>query len=378
MFERLYHNLLLPQKSACRTRQVLRAKLFSAGVNQRLRRATKAHTGVSMLKTNWAVFALVLCVILCLSMPQADAQQNAKEAYPNRPIRFLVPFTVGGGADIAARTMAQTLGDELGQQIVVDNRPGSGGVLGMEMATTSSANGYTLVMGNISTIAVAPAVYRRLPYDPIRDLSPITLIASSPYVMSVTASMAPKTVQEFVALAKSRPGKLNYASTGIASPGHLTAALLSVSSGIQMEHVPYKDISQIFVDMYSGQIQLYFSGISPALTQMKSGKIRLLAVTSAKRSPQLAELPTVAETGVPGFEVTGWYGLFAPGGTPPKIVGQINAAVKKIAAGRDLPKRFAAIGADLTTNTPEEFAAFVKSEITKWAKVVKDSGMRID
>ena len=326
-----------------------------------------------MLKTIWVIFALVLCI----SIPHADAQQKAKDAYPNRPIHFLVPFTVGGGADIAARTIAQSLGDELGQQIVVDNRPGSGGVLGMEIAATSSANGYTLVIGNISTIAVAPAVYRKLPYDPIRNLAPITLVSSSPFVMSVTPSIAPKTVQEFVALAKSRPGKLNYASTGIASPGHLTAALLSVLSGIQMEHVPYKDISQIFVDMYSGQIQLYFPGISPALTQMKSGKIRTLAVTSTKRSPQIPELPTVAEAGVPGFEVTGWYGLFAPAGTPPKIIGQINAAVKKISAGSDLQKRFIAIGGDLTTNTPEEFLTFVKSETKKWARVVKESSMRV-
>lgn len=328
-----------------------------------------------MLKTNWAAMALVLCI----SMPQADAQpKKANDAYPSRPIHFLVPFTVGGGADIAARTIAQNLGDELGQQIVVDNRPGSGGVLGMEIAAKSSANGYTLVIGNISTIAVAPAVYRKLPYDPVRDLSPITLVSSSPYAMSVTASIAPKTVQEFVALAKSRPGQLNYASTGIASPGHLTATLLSVLSGIQMVHVPYKDISQIFIDLYSGQIQLYFSGISPALTQMKSGKIRVLAVTSAKRSRQIPALPTVAEEGVPGFEVAGWYGLFTPVGTPPKIIGQINAAVKNIAAGHDLQKRFTAIGADLTTNTPEEFSAFIKSEIKKWAKVVKESGMRVD
>jgi tripartite-type tricarboxylate transporter receptor subunit TctC len=327
-----------------------------------------------MLKTTWVAFALFSCI----STPHAGAQPKAKDAYPNRPIHFLVPFTVGGGADIAARTIAQSLGEELGQQIVVDNRPGSGGVLGMEIAATSSADGYTLVIGNISTIAVSPAVYRKLPYDPVHDLSPITLVSSSPFVMSVTASIAPRTVQEFVALAKSRPGKLNYASTGLASPGHLSAALLSVSSGIQMEHVPYKDISQIFVDMYSGQIQLYFPGISPALTQMKSGKIRALAVTSTRRSPQIPELPTVAEAGVPGFEVTGWYGLFTPAGTPPKIIGQINAAVKKISAGPDLQKRYAAIGADLTTNTPEEFSAFVKTEIKKWAKVVKESGMRVD
>ncbi len=300
------------------------------------------------------------------------------QGYPTRPIHFLVPFTVGGGADIAARTIAQNLGDELGQQIVVDNRPGSGGVLGMEIAATSSANGYTLVMGNIGTIAVAPAVYRKLPYDPVRDLAPITLLAASTYVMGVTASMSPRTVQEFVAMAKSNPGKLNYASTGIGSPGHLSAALLSVLSGIRMEHVPYKDISQIFVDMYAGQMQLYFSGISPALTQMKTGKIRVLAVTSARRSPQIPELPTMAEAGVPSFEVSGWYGLFTPAGTPPKIIAQINVAVKKIAASRDLQKRFAAIGADLTTSTPEELSAFVKSEILKWAKVVKESGMRVD
>lgn len=327
-----------------------------------------------MRRKTRAVFALIVCV----TVPQAGAQQKARDAYPNRPIHFLVPFTVGGGADIAARTIAQTLGDELGQQVVVDNRPGSGGVLGMEIAATSSPNGYTMVIGNIGTIAVAPAVYRKLRYDPVRDLAPITLLAHSPYVMSVTMSTSSKTVQEFVTLAKSNPGKLNYASTGVGSPGHLSAALLSVLGGIHMEHVPYKDISQIFVDMYSGQVQLYFSGISPALAQMKSGKIRVLAITSTKRSPQIPELPTMVEAGIPGFEVSGWYGLFTPAGTPSKVIGQLNAAVKKIAAGHDLQKRFAAIGADLATSTPQELSAFVKSEITKWSKVVKESGMRVD
>ena len=298
--------------------------------------------------------------------------------YPSKPIRFILPFPPGGGTDTLARIVGQKLGENLAQTIVLDNRPGAGANIGAEIGAHSVPDGYTLVMGNIGTIAVAPAVYRKLSYDPVRDLAPITLLANSPYVMGVTASNSPKTVQEFVALAKSNPGKLNYASTGIGSPGHLSAALLSVLGGIRMEHVPYKDISQIFVDMYSGQIQLYFSGISPALTQMKTGKIRVLAITSTKRSPQIPELPTMVEAGVAGFDVSGWYGLFTPAGTPPKIIGQINAAVKKIATGRDLQKRFAAIGADLTTSTPEELSAFVKSEISKWAKVVRESGMRVD
>lgn len=322
----------------------------------------------------WSAFALVLCV----AVSHADAQHKANDAYPNRPVHFLVPFTVGGSADIVARTIAQNLSDELGQQVVVDNRPGSGGVLGTKIAAASSADGYTLVIGNISTIAVSPAMYRKLPYDSVRDFAPVTLVSSSPFVMVVTTSLAPRTLKEFVALAKSRPGKLNYASTGVGAPGHLAAELLATSTGIQMEHVPYKDISQAFVDIYAGQVQLFFLGIAPALAQIKMGKVRALAVTSSKRSPQIPDLPTVAESGVPGFDVTGWYGLFMPAGTPPGVIAQMNAAMKKISASPDLRRRFSNLGAELITNSPEQFSAFVKTEIIKWAKVVKDSGIRIE
>jgi tripartite-type tricarboxylate transporter receptor subunit TctC len=309
-------------------------------------------------------------------MPSAQAQQKPGNTYPERPIRFLVPFATGGTADILARVLAQSFSEKLGQQVVVDNRAGSGGVVGTEIAANSPNDGYTLLMGNISTIAVSPALYRKLPYDPKRDFAPVTQVGAAPFVMVVPASLGVTTVKQFVALAKSKPGKLNYASTGVGSPGHLSGALLSASASIQMEHVPYKAISAALADVSTGQVQLMFLGIGPTQAQIKIGKMRAVAISSAQRSPLMPELPTVAESGIPGFDVTGWYGLFVPAATSPKIVEQLNATVRQTAAAPEIQKRFSALGAELIAQSPKQFAAFVRAEMEKWAKVVKDSGIQ--
>ena len=322
--------------------------------------------------------SILLALLLFMSTPSAHAQQKAKDVYPNRPIRFLVPFTAGGTADIVARNIAQSFSDRLGQQVVVDNRAGSGGVLGTEIAAMSPGDGHTLLLGNISTIAVSPALYKKLPYDPMRDFAPVTLLASAPFVMVVSSSLGLTTVKQFIALAKSKPGKLNYASTGIGSPGHLAAALLAASAGINIEHVPYKGIAPALVDLSAGEVQLLFLGIGPTQAQIKIGKVRALAISSGKRSPLMPDLPTVAESDIPAFDVTGWYGLFVPASTPPKVIALLNTTMRQIATMPDIQKRFSSLGAELVTNTPDQFSAFVRAEIKKWSKVVKDSGIQAE
>ena len=320
----------------------------------------------------WSLVALALFAF----MSSAAAQQKSKNAYPERPIRFLVPFATGGTADILARLLAQSFTQILGQQVVVDNRAGSGGVVGTEIAAHSPPDGYTLLIGNISTIGIAPALFKKLPYDPNHDLAPVTLVGSAPFVMVVPAGLGPTTVKEFITLAKSRPGKLNYASTGIGSPGHLGGALLTASTGIKLEHIAYKGVGPALVDLSSGEVQMLFLGIGPTQAQIKLGKVRAVAISSAQRSPLMPDLPTVAESGVPGFDVTGWYGLFVPAATSPKIIEQLNAAVRQTSTTPEIQKRFSTLGAELITQSPREFAAFVRAEIQKWAKLVKDSGIQ--
>lgn len=320
-----------------------------------------------------SIFHLLMLVFV-VHAPVGSAQYGG--TYPSRPIRLLVPFTPGGNADIFARAMAKPFGEVLGQQIVVDNRAGSGGVLGTEIAANSPKDGYTIVIGNISTIGVSPALYQKLPYQPVRDFAPVSLMASAPFVMVVSASLAVQTPKEFVSLARSKPGGFNYASTGVGSPGHLAATLLASSTSIEMQHVPYKTLGPALLDMTAGQIHLLFLGIGPAQAQSKTGKIRALAVSSARRSPLIPELPTVAEAGVLGFDVTGWYGLFVPIGTPAAVVSRLHDAMTKVSTMPDLRNQFSGLGAELVSNTPEQFAALVGAEMKKWAKVVKDSGMR--
>ncbi len=318
-------------------------------------------------------------VLACMSLSAAYAQPGNKDApYPVSPIRIVVPFTPGGSADIFARAIGAKMSEAWSQQVVIDNRAGSGGVVGSEIAAKAAPDGYTLMMGITANIAINPALYRKLPYDPVRDFVPVTLVASAPYVMVVSPSLPARTAQEFLALARSKPGEFNYASMGNGSAGHLTAELLAAMAGIKLTHVPYKVIGSVLTDLGSGQVQIYFLGMLSAQAQLKGGKLRALAITGAKRSPMLPDLPTLAEAGVPGYEVTGWYGVFAPARTPRAIVLRLNGEIARILALPDVRQRLSAEGAELMVSTPEQFAAFIKSELAKWAKAVKLSGATAD
>jgi tripartite-type tricarboxylate transporter receptor subunit TctC len=306
----------------------------------------------------------------------ADADGNVP-GYPDHQIRLIVPFTVGGSADLYSRVIAQKLGEALKVSVVVDNRAGAGGVIGTQLAAESPPDGYTLLVGNIGTIGINPALYKTLPYDP-KSLVPVTEIASAPFVVVVTPEFPAKTIAQVIAMAKGKPGTLNFASTGNGSPGHLTGALMESRAGIKLTHVPYKSISSILSDLISGRIDLYFLGIAPAKTQIAAGKLIPIATTGAHRSPLMPDVPTVAEAGIPGFEVSGWYGIFLPRGASPALVTQLNRTLVKIVNDPEVKARFAADGAELVGNTPEQFAAYIDTEIRKWSEVVKMSGAKID
>jgi tripartite-type tricarboxylate transporter receptor subunit TctC len=303
---------------------------------------------------------------------------QAQTAYPARPIRFIVPFTPGGSGDIFARPVAQKMSESMGQQVVVENRPGSGGVIGTEAAAKAPPDGYTMMMGLTANVAVNPALYPKLPYDPLRDFAPVTLIASAPYVLVVPPSLPARNVKDLVALARAKPGDLAYVSLGSGSMGHLSGELLASMAGVKLLHVPYKTLGQALPDLISGQVQLLFLGIASAQPHVRSGKLRAIAVSSSKRSPQMREVPTVAESGVKGFDVTGWYGAFVPAGTPQDIVARLHKEIVRVLAMPDVRERLSGEGAELVGNSPREFDAFVRSELVKWAKVVKLSGARAD
>ena len=327
-------------------------------------------------------FPCGVAVALAAAASGAVAQPAGKSAspsdYPSRSIRFVVPFTPGGTVDILARVISPRLSEALGQQVVVDNRGGSAGVIGTEIAARSPPDGYTLMLGNTASIAINPGLYSKLPYDPVRDFAPVTLVALAPYVLVVPPSLPARSVKEMLALARARPGQLAYASTGNGSVGHLSGELLAFMAGVKLQHVPYKNIGQMMTELMSGQVQLLFLGVVSAGPYVRTGKLRALAMSGSKRSSMLPETPTVAESGVRDFEVTGWYGVFVPAGTPPQIVMRLNAEIVRIINGPEVRERLSSEGADLVGNTPGQFAAYVKSEVAKWAKVVKLSGARVD
>lgn len=307
-------------------------------------------------------------------MSVADAQT----AYPARPIRFIVPFTPGGSGDIFARPIAQKMSEQMGQQVIVENRPGSGGVIGTEAAAKAPADGYTIMMGLTANVAVNPTLYTKLPYDPLRDFAPVTLIAYAPYVLVVPPSLPARSLKELIALARAKPGDLAYVSLGSGSMGHLSGELLASMAGVKLLHVPYKNLGQAIPDLISGQAQLLFLGMASAQPHIKSGKLRAIALSGAKRSSLMPQVPTVSESGVKGFDVTGWYGVFVPAATPQDIIVRLHKEIVRALAMPDLRERLLGEGAELVGNSPREFDAFVRSELVKWAKVVKLSGAKAD
>lgn len=297
------------------------------------------------------------------------------QMYPNRPVRFIVPYPAGGATDIISRLIGDKLGAALGQQFVIDNRAGGGQKIGTGLAAKAAPDGYTILLVSI-THAINPGLFKEMPYDAITDFSPITLTARSPLVLVVHPSVPAKSVRELIALMKAQPGKLNTATSGIGSGGHLAAELFKSMAGVGMTFVPYKGGSLAYIDLIGGQVDLMFTSPAATLSYAKAGKLRVLATTGAKRSPATAELPTVAEaTGMRGYEAGLWYGVVAPDGTPRAIVRLLNAEIVKALQLPDVRDPLAVQAVEAVSSTPEEFAMHIKSEIAKWAKVIKDANI---
>jgi tripartite-type tricarboxylate transporter receptor subunit TctC len=312
-------------------------------------------------------------IALLMGASTAQAQD-----YPSRPIRIIVPSTAGGSVDTLARTVGSNLSQRWGQQVVVDNRSGAGGVIGGEITAKAPPDGYTLIMATIAAMATNVSLAKKLPYDPVRDFAPITLVASQQIVLLVNPNVAARTAQELIQLAKSKPGQLTFASAGNGSGGHLSGELLKILAGIDLTHVPYKGISPAIVDVISGQVTMTFASIISGTPHVKTGRLRALAVTGARRSPALPELPTMMEAGVRGYESSTWYGLLAPKATSRAIVTKLNREVVAIINLPEVKANLLAEGAEPVGNTPEQFGEFIKAEIAKWGKVIRTAGLRAE
>jgi tripartite-type tricarboxylate transporter receptor subunit TctC len=300
------------------------------------------------------------------------------QSYPARPIRIVVPFPAGGIADLFARVIGQKFNDAWGQPAVVENRPGAGGNIGAEIVAKSPPDGYTLVMGSIGTHSVNVSLFSKLGYDPIRDFAPVSLVMEAEGLLVLHPSVPAQSVKALIALARARPGQLSYASAGNGTAGHLSGELFKSMAKVDMVHVPYKGNVPAIIDLMAGQTSLLFATMPTVLPQVQAGRLKALAVTSSARSPAAPQLPTIAEAALPGYSVTNWIGLFAPAGTPRDIVNKLNAETLRVMQAPEIQKRLVNEGAKFTPMTPDEYAAFVKSEIAKWAKVVKEAGIRVD
>ena len=328
-------------------------------------------------RTESPMKALRLLLGLLLSyLPFAVLAQA--DAYPSKSIRIVVPFPPGGATDIAARLIGTKLSERWKQPVVVENKPGAGGNLGSDIVAKAPPDGYTLVMGVTGSHAINTSLYSKMPYDPVADFEPITQVAVVPNVVVVHPGVPAATLAELVALAKKEPGKLNYASLGNGTAAHLTMEMFKTAAGIDLAHIPYKGSAPAVADLLAGQVQVMVDGLPSALPHVKAGKLRALAVTSAKRSAAAPDLPTIAESGYPGFFADAWSGLFAPKHTPKPIVDKLAAEVQRILDLPDVRERLASLGAEPVGSTPAEFAGHVRREIDKWSRVVKASGARVD
>jgi len=296
------------------------------------------------------------------------------QTYPTKPIRFIAAFSAGGPSDIVARAMAKRMSEVLGQPVIVDNRTGAGGNIGAEAVAKAPPDGYTVLLGG-SYVIIAPALYLKPPFDPIRDFAPIGLIVSNQYVLVTHPSVPARSVRDLIKVAKAQPGKLNYASTGPGSPPRLAGELFKSMAGVDMVNISYKGATPALIDMIGGHIDVYFGGISGTLPPIASNKIRPLAVTSTKRSSQLPEIPTVAEAALPGYDITTWFGLLAPAGTPREIINKLNAVIIGIVNEKEMTNYLIGQGVDPVTTTPDQFAAYIKNEVPKFAKIVKAAGI---
>ncbi len=322
-------------------------------------------------RTLLAAFAASLAAALA---PAAVGQP----AFPTKPIRIVVPFPPGGTTDILARAAAQKMTEAWKEQAVVDNRPGAGGNIGAELVARSPADGYTLLMGTVGTHAINASLYAKMPYDHVKDFAPVILVAAVPNVLVVHPSLPVHSVAELIAYAKANPGKLNFASSGSGTSIHLAGELFKVMAGVQMTHVPYKGSAPAIADLVGGQVQLMFDNLPSALAQIKAGKLRALAVTSAQRAAALPDAPTIAESGLPGYEASSWFGLLAPAGTPADVVAKINGEIARWLASPEAKEKLSSQGAIAAGGTPEDFARHIAAETAKWQRVVRESGAKVE
>jgi len=306
------------------------------------------------------------------------AQFASAQSYPTKPIRMLVGYPAGGSYDIFARVIARNLSAAFGKQVVVDNRGGASGIIAAELVARAAPDGYTLLFGGAGLLSIIPSMQPKLPYDPVRDYAPVSMVATAPHILVTHPALPVKTVQDLIALAKAKPGQLNYASGGSGGPPHLAAEEFKLMTGTDIVHVPYTGGAQATTATVSGQVQLYFSSMASALPLIKEGRLRGLAVTSAKRTAAAPEFPTIAEAGVPGYELLTWFAVVAPVATPKPVIARLNAEIVKAVKDADTRKRFLDLATDPASSTPEELGAFTRSEIAKWTKLIKQAGIKPD
>lgn len=319
--------------------------------------------------------ALVAALLLVSATPlQASAQSPG--AYPSQPVRLVVPYPPGGSADVLARTLGRQIAEGLGQNVIVENRPGAGTAIGARFVAGAPADGYTLLMGTVSSHAMTPLINANAGYDPIKDFAPVAPVAAIPFAMLVNNAVPAKTLKEFLALAKSRPGKLTYASAGVGTSNHLAGELLGAMAGIEMIHVPYKGSAPALADLLGGQVDMMFDLLATAVQQVTSGKVRALAVTSAKPTPLLAGVPTFIENGLPDYQVTAWFGIFAPAGTPPAVVARLNQVIGAATRAEDTKRQLVSMGAEPMEGESSAFTRFVRDEYTTWEGVIRKANIK--
>jgi tripartite-type tricarboxylate transporter receptor subunit TctC len=316
-----------------------------------------------------------LMIVLALAAPALSTQA---QTYPNKPIRLVCPFPPGGAVDIASRSVAQALSQQLGQPVTVDNRPGAGGNIGAEIVAKAAPDGYTLLMATSNILAINPALYSKVPFDSLKDFAPISMVVSLNNVLVLNPGVPYKSVPELIAAAKAQPGKLTYASSGNGTSIHLSGELFKSMAGVNMLHIPYKGSAPAVTDLLAGQVNMMFDNIPSSLPHIKAGKLRALAVTGSKRASSLPDLPTIAEAAIPGYESHVWFGVVAPAGTPPEIVKRLNAELAKAAVTPEFRDRLTGQGYDVLSTSPEQMTASIRSEMEKWGKIVKASGAKVD
>ena len=322
------------------------------------------------------MFRIIKAILIAALLVVSTA--SSAQSYPSKPIHIIVPYPAGGTSDILARTIGQRLSESFGQPVIVENKPGANGNVGADLVAKAPADGYTLLLADIGALVISPSVYPTLPFDPVKDFAPVTMVAYSPHILVVHPSVQAASVKELVGLAKSKPGKLNFAISGVGGAPHLAGVDFAMRTGIDWTYIPYKGGAQAIADVAGGQADVTLNGMLATYPLVQGGKLKLLAVSSAKRMSTIPDVPTIAESGVPDFESGSWQGVVAPVGTPREVVARLNAEILRIVNAPEMRDRLGKQGADVRTNTPEEFGTFIRSETAKWAKVVKDANIKVD